>query len=44
MIEPVAEKDSWLLAELEQCLGEGERLMREVRERLSGFATEQDGR
>ena len=34
--EPFAEKYPRLLAELEACFGEGERLMAVVRERLNG--------
>ena len=35
--EPFAEKYPLLLAELDECFGEGERLMRVVRERLEGL-------
>jgi type I restriction enzyme M protein len=37
--EPFAEKYPRLLAELEECLGEGERLMGVVRERLGGVSS-----
>jgi type I restriction enzyme M protein len=36
--EPFAEKYPRLLAELEACFGEGERLMAVVREQLKGVA------
>ena len=35
--EPFAEKYPRLLAELDECFGEGERLMSVVRERLEGL-------
>lgn len=35
--EPFAEKYPRLLAELEECFGEGERLMTVVREKLKGL-------
>ena len=36
--EPFAEKYSRLLAELDQCFGEGDRLMAVVREQLKGVS------
>lgn len=36
--EPFADKYPRLVAELEECFGEGERLMRVVRERLKGVS------
>jgi len=41
--EPFADKYARLLAELEECFGEGERLSSVVRERLAGVQHAQDG-